>query len=315
MSIIIYILGSILLLLLLLAFIYFKFLRYKIFRLPLKRKGFKNAPAYPFSIKRTVTAVIGLLKRAKAVEQAKFGLTGNLTEDEYEIGGYKGTAYAFCYAKNNHKLKEHAYTDLIKQLQFNPFIIFGLGSPEHSQGYKTESESKASGRKSRNYINEINDPKANASTDTIDLTVLSFDKPEQYDLSWTTFGNIKAKASAQLKKEWVKSLTIPEEATKQFFPTISKYGVAYNLLILQKIQTDNLKQFKTGELSKVWTAEMDELCTAGKLYVIDMRIFNTVTPQITNEKPEIWSYTPATFVWLKQEENKDITQLLDQAAH
>lgn len=318
MSVIIYILGSILLLLLLLAFIYFKFLRYKIFRLPLKRKGFKHAPAYPFSVKRTVTAVIGLLKRAKAVEQAKFGLAGSFPQDQYEIDKHKGTAYAFCYAKNNHKLKENAYTDLLKQLQLNPFLLFGLGNPDESQGYKTESESDASGRKSRPYLEEIEEKssdkesfdkktKASSDNDSIDLTVLSLDRPEQYDLSWTTFGNIKAKASAKLKGEWVKSLTDPAEATKQFFPTISKYGVAYNLLILQKVKADNLKQFKAGELSKVWTSEMDKLCTAGKLYVIDMRIFNTVTPQITNEKPEIWSYTPATFVWLKQDDNKDIT--------
>jgi len=312
----IYILGSILLLLLFLAFLYFVFLRNYIFRLPLKRKGFKNAPAYPFNMRRTVRALFNLIRRAKAVQQAKYGLSGT----KYNIGEYTGTAYAFCYAKNNHTLKEHAYADLIKQLQYNPFIFFGIGaSSQQSRDYASERRIRNYGTNSDSN-NIIPDPKTQPpnpnkkdkesdekASKTVDLTIVSLDDPEKFDMSWTTYGNVKEKASAKLKGEWVKSLTDPEEATKQFFPTISNYGIAYNLLILQKVTTDNIDRFKKGALKEVWTKEMDDLCQAKKLYIIDLRIFNVLKPQMTNKEHEIWSYTPATFTWLKQDENKDLS--------
>ncbi len=301
----IYILGSILLLVLLLALIYFVFLRNYIFRLPLKRKGFKNAPAYPFNIRRTVTALIYLIRRAKATQQAKYGLTGT-DDDLYKIDNQEATAYAFCYAKNNHTLKENAYRDMIKQLQYNPLIFFGLGSPDRSTA--THSKNKASVRQVRPHFNTSNAAAdaEEASGETIDLTVLSLKEPEQFDMSWTTFGNVKAKATEQLKGKWVKSLTDAEEATKQFFPTMSKYGIAYNLLILQKVTAENVDNFKKGALAKVWTKEMDDLCKEKKLFIIDLRIFNVLTPQLTNKNHKIWSYTPATFTWLKQDDNKDL---------
>ncbi|MEM6320482.1 MAG: hypothetical protein AAF960_22625, partial [Bacteroidota bacterium] len=305
MKFIIYLLGSIVLILLILALIYFRFVRNHIFRLPLRRKGFKNAPAWPFNIRRTVSALIGLLRRAKATEQAKFGLTG--TRD-YHIGGHRASGYAFCYAKNNHRLKLDAYAELLNQLRLNPFsIIFGKGFIDNeTQGVKTKAESEATARRERNYEDSKNQDNF-SDGDKVDLTVLSLEDPKDFDISWTTFGNIRGRADTTLKEKWAQSLTDANEASKQFFETIANYGVAYNLLILQKVTTQNLGEFKTGELAKVWTQEMDDLCQAGKLYVIDMRIFDVLTPQITNEKPLIWSYTPATFTWLKQDEHKDVT--------
>lgn len=293
----IYVLGSILLLLLLIALIYFLFLRNRIFRLPLKRKGFNHAPAYPINIRRTVKALFGLIRRSKAVQQAKYGLTSN-KNDFYEIGDNKATGYAFCYAKNHHRHKENAYADLIKQLQFNPFIFFGFGN--------SNDQINANKRRVRDYGEEV---KLSGHDGKVDLTILSLEKPGDFDISWTTFGNVKGKAQASLKEKWVKSLTNPTEATKQFFPMLSRYGIAYNLLILQKVTEKNLNHFKKGELATVWTSEMDELYKAKKLYVIDLRIFNVINPKITDEENKIWSYTPATFTWLKQEENKDMTPI------
>ena len=121
----------------------------------------------------------------------------------------------------------------------------------------------------------------------------SLDLPEQFAMGWTTFGGI-AQRAAPLLPIWASVLTDPVTATKQFWPTIAKYNLAFNLLPLEKVSAARAGQLRK-ELGAHWTAQMEDLLSSGNLYVIDMTIFQTVSPP----DAEFPRFTPWTLTFLE----------------
>ena len=70
------------------------------------------------------------------------------------------------------------------------------------------------------------------------LTTLALDDPKQWSMSWTTFPDVYALGVPHLD-EWAATVDVtqPDKATEAFFPTIARYGLAYNLLLPQKVQS------------------------------------------------------------------------------
>ena len=138
------------------------------------------------------------------------------------------------------------------------------------------------------------------------LTTLSLDEPEQFSMSWTNFENVY-ESSLPLLPSLAASLTDAEEATHQFWPTMARYGMQFNLVVLQKVATAEVagleKQFGRG-----WAQQgLEGLHSQGHLYAIDMTIFEGVTPQ---DVEGITRFTPATITLLEQDpESKALTPI------
>jgi hypothetical protein len=128
------------------------------------------------------------------------------------------------------------------------------------------------------------------------FTSLSLDRAEQYAMAWTTFADVDRDARPLLPG-MAETLRKSDWATQQFWPTIARHGLSFNLIVLAHVtgaRADTLK----AELGAAWTDEMQALAAAGNLYAIDMRFFAAVPVSTVDGFPR---FTPATLTLLKRE--------------
>ena len=133
------------------------------------------------------------------------------------------------------------------------------------------------------------------------VTQLTLDEPEQYAMAWPTFGGIYENASRDWLPQFAASLTDPAEATRQFWPTIARFGLPFALIILQRVgpDDDGLKEKYGAGL----TPQMEALRQAGNLYVIDMTFFTpfpAAPPDTVHAAPR---FTPGTLTFLQRDPN------------
>jgi hypothetical protein len=199
-------------------------------RLPLVLIGLGNLtsiPAVPFSLSELPGTVLRLATRASQTEQAKEGLSTELT-----IAGRKADDYTFMF------------------------------------GTATDSS----------------------------FTRLTLETPEQFAMGWTTFGGVERDAE-HLLPELAATLRDKEAATRAFWPTIAKFSVVFNAIILETVtpaRRDAIKSTHGG----AWTDEMETLHAAGGLYIIDMTFFAKFPPATVDGFPR---FTPSTLTFLKRE--------------
>ena len=128
--------------------------------------------------------------------------------------------------------------------------------------------------------------------------MLPLEDPKQFSLSWTTFPDVYALGEPYLD-EWAATVDVtqPERATEAFFPTIARYGTAYNLLLTQKVRSAEAAPWR--ELfGSAWTPALDAAAQAGLLYVIDLRIYETLQPHHLHG---LTRFTPSSVVVLVQD--------------
>ena len=127
---------------------------------------------------------------------------------------------------------------------------------------------------------------------------LALDRPDDFTLSWTTYKDVY-KDSQDLKAAFAKTLTPTKTATDSFWPTISSFGIPYNLLVLAKVDAKRAAALK-AELGAVWDDEdMGGLQAKGLLYEIDMTILESVGSSTALDGSV--RFTPATVTVLKQD--------------
>ena len=253
-----------------------------IFQLPLQDFGFTDIPAIPFVIEG-IAEELGLLGiRAFEAQQSKNGLNQNFT-----INGQTAPAFSFLYGRGaSSAITQKQQDEFIKILETTS--IEALLDPGFVRNLITEF--------GRNTFTLNQDP----------ITALSLDQPQQFSLSWTTFYNFFSRASAGFLQFWSSSLTDVTAATNQFWPTISKFGLAYNLLLLQKVSSERLSEFrqKLGDLLNS-SYNLDQLAAAGNLFAIDLTIFHGLDVEQVDGAPR---FTPASFTLLQQDPvSKDLT--------
>jgi len=83
------------------------------------------------------------------------------------------------------------------------------------------------------------DGSSNLSHEDADLTALAIETPEQWAISWTTFQDVYEEAQPFLGR-WAATMTDVPTAEAEFWPTFARYGVGYNLLVLQRIEICSL---------------------------------------------------------------------------
>jgi len=101
-------------------------------------------------------------------------------------------------------------------------------------------------------------------------------------------------------------------ANKEFWPTITKGGIVYNLLILEKVtESKNLSKIKSI-FDDIWNTEWDNLANDKLLYFIDMRIFDEFASNIVED---FVRFTPSTVTLLQQNpDTKELTPIAVQVS-
>jgi Lipoxygenase len=245
----------------------------KILHLPVK-KIYPNLPAVPISIAEMIDTLGRLLIRTFQTKQSMMGLA-----NRYEIGGFTAYGRDFLY---NREIRSRRVTDLTELQR-----IISPVSPTNCVGAALEL---MTGKMARAVENRVG-PSS--------LTDLPIESPDQWTISWTTFPEVYQNAVKKgLDREYASTLTDADAATSQFWPTIATHGLAYNLLILEKVGESRISELKSL-FSSVWSDSTQSAYQNQRLYLIDMRIFETIKPQKVNG---FTRFTPGSVILLEQDE-------------
>jgi hypothetical protein len=239
-------------------------------RLPLRELGFEHAPAVPVDIHAMLDTVVKLGVKNKVYEQALQGLSKT-----YTIGGSTARAYNFFFGDEGADAQRAAARERLHGLL---------------QGHSSEIHPGLAAEK----LDEGHAECAQAH----DLTTLSLDDPKQWSLGWTTLPDVYSLGLPHLD-EWAATVDVdqPDKATEAFFPTIARYGRSYNLILPKKVHSADVSPWR--ELfGSAWTPALDAAAEAGLLYVIDLRIYETLQAQTVAGAPR---FTPSTVTVLVQD--------------
>jgi len=255
---------------------------HEIQHLPL-REIYPNIPAIPVSLSRTVDTLGRVLIRTFQTKQALQGLS-----NRYELGGYQSYGRDFLYNKKIRSKRVTVFTEMQRMLSPNSTLDFAgvfLDMAAHEA------------TRFKDWI-----------TDPVELTDLSIESPDQWTISWTTFPEVYQNSTkAGLDSTFASTMTNADEATAQFWPCIAKHGLAYNLLILKKVDSNSIMEIRET-LHSVWSPNLTDAFEANRLYMIDLRLFETLNPQEANN---LTRFTPASLVLLTQD---PVTKLLTPIA-
>lgn len=249
----------------------------------LRLAGLDHVPALPVDIPEAIQSLPRLLKRLIEQQPAKEGLS-----NIYTLAGHTETGKEFLFGEEPDDRLRVALQDLHGDLLRNPAGVM-------NQFYRDLLDS-----------NEASQYPLNPG----DLTRLSIESPEQWSISWTNFQSVYDSALPLLPR-WAATMTDVTVAEEEFWPTIARYGVAYNLLVLQKVTRQSARDLQ-NKIGDVWTAEHTTLLEEGRLYAIDMSIFESL-PVSTVDGFE--RFTPASITLLEQDgESKALRPILIRIA-
>jgi hypothetical protein len=242
-------------------------------QLPLRELGLEYIPAVPVDIVGMLDTLVKLGVRVKQREQALQGLSKTFT-----IGGSTARAHDFLFGGEATDTQQAAVHERLRGfLSRNPLGIL----PDLVAKLKEQDEEPL-----------------HYGAGGGDLTALSLDDPKQWSMSWTTLPDVYTSGLSHLD-EWAATVDVtqPAKATEAFFPTIARYGLAYNLILPKNVQSPDVDTWR-DLFGTAWTSALDAAATAGLLYVIDLRIYETLQPQQVAGFPR---FTPSTVTVLVQD--------------
>ena len=228
------------------------------------RSSFPHLPAVPLDIAAASDTLSRLEVRAGQIIQAKQGLTKQFT-----IHGRTRTAYAFLFGQAAGA-----------SVSGTPVSGLLARQPEHVTPELIVQAVR-------------NGSSAQATTATAGSRPTSLQRPTQFSISWTTFPNVYDIGRPSLST-WAATLTDPEVASEQFWPTIANHGIGYNLIIPRRVRSADLRAL-AQRFRGVWTRRFEAAARAGNLYVIDMSRFETLQPHSTHGATR---FTPSTVTLL-----------------
>ncbi|TSE05576.1 lipoxygenase family protein [Aquimarina algiphila] len=253
-----------------------------IHKLPLQELGYKNIPAVPYQLGEIPGTLVRLGLRANATTQAKWGMNNTYQIDEYNANGY---SYQYGRGKD---VEAEAHADRLS-----------LKADLEKSSVKVELNPA----KLKNRMNASEHLRA--SNDEDPITMLSLTKPEQFTMSWTTFNSVYHNAQKFLP-DMMGTMTDVAIANRVFWPTIAKYGFAYNLLILEKVNDTRATDYK-NVFGDAWTSEIETLLSDQLLYAIDLRMYAMLPISHVKGNPR---YTPATLTLLAQNPDKSLRPIV-----
>ncbi len=253
----------------------------KVRHLNLHRRGLTQMPAVPFILAETIAATVKLGLRAQECKMAKEGLN-----HIYTIGGQTRSAYTFMYDTTEVDTSKKERDALVHRLSNTHESVF------LSQSVLTKNLEQAA-----------HEPSIN----TLSLNEQFLEDPKQFALSWTNFGELRTNSLPDLNA-YASILTDPDAASEQFWPMIANHGLAYNLLILQKV-----KEAQYSEIETIFEKVLDEITPvyeSKNLYAIDLRIFSKWD---ASRVKNFDRWTPGSYILLEQ--NPSTKNLTPIAVH
>ncbi|MFZ0388547.1 MAG: lipoxygenase family protein [Solirubrobacteraceae bacterium] len=230
------------------------------------RASFPDLPAIPLDPAGALDTLAKLSVRAQQITQAKQSLTRRFT-----IRGVTRTGYWFLFGPAAPTADARARQTLTTLLQGD----HGGALPDLVE---------------RRLRRQHRARPAAGGTST---KPLSLERPEQYSISWTTVPDVYETGRPALSS-WAASLTDADSATAQFWPTISRHGVGFNLILPERVTRATAKTLRRT-FQAVWGRELQAALAAGDLYVIDMSRFETLRP---NSVDGATRFTPSTVTLL-----------------
>jgi Lipoxygenase len=247
------------------------FFRPRYFHLPV-RTFYPHVPAVPVSLDDTVDTLARLLIRTFQTKQAMQGLTNRYTLDGVEAYGRD-----FLFNQNSKTRRVNHLAQLRSVL-----------GPKSVREFAENLMKIAVDQVAMTEATEFSGP----------LTQLSLEDPEQWTIAWTTLPPVyQTSIAAGLDTEYAKSLTSANQATSLFWPLISQHGLAYNLLILEKVDASRIEPLKT-KFQTVWSDELTKAVDEKRLYVLDLEWFQKLEPQTVHGGTR---FTPGAIVLLIQD--------------
>ena len=144
-----------------------------------------------------------------------------------------------------------------------------------------------------------------AADTAADYSAFTLEDPSQFAMAWTTFEDVFRRGFPHVT-EYCAAITDPQEATRQFWPTLRSHALPYNLLVLQKLTPASAMPFRNN-LGLAWLPTYDELLDQGRLYGIDMTIFSGLGPyQVSNGTVR---FTPSTMTLLEMDAQKNLNPI------
>ena len=192
-------------------------------RLPLGELGFKYIPAVPVDPGGVGDTLFKLAVRLKQREQPLQGLSKTFT-----IGGSTARAYNFLFGPEAAVEKQlAAHESLRGALSRDPSALVRI------------------------LVGALNQQPEEATPGGVrggdDSTALALDDPKQWSMSWTTLPEVFTSALPHLD-EWAATVDVtqPDKATDAFFPTIARYGLAFNLILPKKVRDHEVGTWRTA---------------------------------------------------------------------
>jgi hypothetical protein len=239
-------------------------------QLPLRELGFDNLPAVPVDVAGMADMLIRLGTKAKQYEQALQGLTGT-----YTIGGSTARAYTFLYGADAAGQEQAAArarlgTILSRDLSEVPRNLAAQKLGERDHGPDAAHE----------------------------LTTLALEDPTQWSMGWSTLPDV-ASLGAPVLDEYAATVDVerPDMATAAFFPMLARHGRSYNLMLPRKVRPADVGSWR-ALFDGTWTPALDAAAATGLLYVIDLRIYESLEPHVVAGAHR---FTPSTVTVLVQD--------------
>ncbi len=245
-------------------------------QLNLKKLGFTEMPAVPFSIPDTLETIVQLGLRTQECKMAKYGLS-----NEYTLKDGKHSAYTFMYDDQSHDTSKEAREKLFKKLENTieeDLILTGM-----MDNMLKDAAHKKVKRGGNSFMDQF------------------LEEPNQFTMSWTNYYDVY-RDNLDKRKEYSDILLDDEVATDQFWPIIAENGLAYNLLFLNKVKEDEMEEIRINfdgtEENNFDFDRLLKLQQEGRLYSIDLRIFEKWGAETVNGFDR---WTPGSWILLEQD--------------
>ncbi len=247
------------------------FFRPAYFHLPI-RAIYPHVPAVPVSLADTVDSLARLLIRTFETKQSMQGLT-----NRYKLDGVEAYGRDFLFNQNSKTRRVNNLAELKSAL-----------GPSSIREFAANLMRVALDQVAITEATEFSSP----------LTQLSLEEPAQWTISWTTFPPIYQAATAQgLDTRYAQALTCADLATSLFWPLIAEHGLAYNLLIVENVNTSRITQLE-AKFQPLWCDDLTRAYHEKRLYVIDLEWFQKLGPQEVRGGTR---FTPGALVLLTQD--------------
>ena len=208
---------------------------FKLPQLHLRELGLKHVPAVPVDLAALPDTLIKLGLREKQCEQAYQSLSRTFT-----IAGMTDRAHAFLFGPQAAGADRAAARATLQAFLSSGASEISLGAL--AERLKEQDEALSHG--------------ANGGAGD-QLTALALDDKTQWSMSWTTFPDVYSAGRPRLE-EWAATVDVAQadKASSAFFPTIAREGLAYNLLLLKKVDSADVVTWR-DLFGADWTPALD----------------------------------------------------------